>query len=117
MKKLIGKTIADVVIDEHELTISMYDGSTIVFCDEGQQCCETRFMSCDDDLPYFSGAVYLGSEINDVAGPGGPGSGEIDHDIAFLVIHTSKGDFTVQNHNDHNGYYGGFDIEATVHVP
>lgn len=25
--------------------------------DGGQSCCENRYMNCDDDLDYFSGAV------------------------------------------------------------
>jgi hypothetical protein len=40
-------------------------------------------------------------------------SGE-DHDIAFLLVQTSDGVFTMVNHNEHNGYYGGFLVTCEV---
>ena len=33
-----------------------------------------------------------------------------DHEVQFLLVNTSIGTFTVASHNEHNGYYGGFDI-------
>ena len=36
------------------------------------------------------------------------------HEVQFLVVTTSKGAFTIETHNEHNGYYGGFFIEAEV---
>ena len=35
-------------------------------------------------------------------------------DCQFLIITTSKGQFTVANYNEHNGYYGGFALIASV---
>lgn len=32
----------------------------------------------------------------------------------FLMIRTSLGVFTVVNYNEHNGYYGGFALRATI---
>jgi hypothetical protein len=38
-------------------------------------------------------------------------SGE-EHEAQFLIVHTNRGDFTMVSHNIHNGYYGGFAIQA-----
>nr|WP_152613166.1 hypothetical protein [Inquilinus limosus] len=65
-------------------------------------------MTCDDDLKPIIGATLLGWEIRDVTYDGD----DYDvHEIQFLVVNTSQGSFTVANHNEHNGYYGGFSIE------
>ena len=34
------------------------------------------------------------------------------HEIQFLDVKTDKGIFQMANNNEHNGYYGGFLIEA-----
>ena len=34
-----------------------------------------------------------------------------EHEVQFLEVTTSKGEFTMASHNEHNGYYGGFAIE------
>lgn len=36
------------------------------------------------------------------------------HEVQFLHVKTSKGSFAVSNHNEHNGYYGGFNVEASL---
>lgn len=51
------------------------------------------------------GAPVLAPNQNDV------------HEVQFLVVHTDKGDLTMSSHNEHNGYYGGFSIEARVSKP
>jgi hypothetical protein len=38
--------------------------------------------------------------------------GEV-HEQTFLKIRTNNGDATVVTHNEHNGYYGGFNISAS----
>lgn len=108
----IGKAIISVEMWKRsftdELRIQFADGSLIRIMDDGQDCCEKRYMVCDDDLPSFVNSELRGVEINDA--PEIPdGDGEV-HEVQFLVIHTSKGDITCSNHNEHNGYYGGFNI-------
>jgi hypothetical protein len=34
------------------------------------------------------------------------------HETQFLIVDTTKGSFTIVNHNEHNGYYGGFGLVA-----
>ena len=67
-------------------------------------------MMTDDSLEDFIGSVLLDAEIKD-----GP---EIEcewdvHEQQFLIVSTDKGEFTMVTHNEHNGYYGGFWIQAS----
>lgn len=92
----------------NELVISFGDGAHVSILDDGQQCCEHRYMTTDDDLSAFVGAELMDIEVRN------GGSNELDFsdydDIQFLLVTTSKGVFTIENHNEHNGYYGGFDV-------
>ena len=62
-------------------------------------------MRTDDDLGYYIGSTLTGAEISDA--PSVPNEYGEEHEIQFLRISTSRGVFTVSNHNEHNGYYGG----------
>ena len=92
----------------NRLDIHFTDGTGIRFTDDGQSCCEERYMTCDDDVTAFVGAVFVEAEIRE----GNEVITEYSdtHEQEFLVINTSLGSFTVANHNEHNGYYGGFSI-------
>jgi hypothetical protein len=102
----VGKEITKLNLDvEGNFLYFEFDGGLQLFVsDMGQSCCESRYMRTDDDLMYYVGGKLLGKEIRLVAPI------EDYHEIAFLVIKTSKGQFTMSNHNEHNGYYGGIDI-------
>jgi hypothetical protein len=59
----------------------------------------------------ISGATLLDLELKS--------AGDIDnewdvHEIQFLDVKTSEGVFTMVNHNMHNGYYGGFYVQARL---
>jgi hypothetical protein len=104
-----GKIIRDIKIDNERLTLTFDDGA-LILTDNGQSCCEYRFMSTDDPIDYYKGLVFMGAEVAD--GPDEPNEwGE--HETQFLIVNTALGSFTVVNHNEHNGYYGGFSIEAS----
>lgn len=100
--------IKDVYVSEDTLTIEMEDGTRIELMDVAQSCCEQRYMTCDDDLAYYVGAEYHDWELRDVHDSD---DSYHCHEIQFLVVNTSVGDFRVANHNVHNGYYGGFSIK------
>ena len=107
----LNKTIKKVELDDEQLFISFIDGSELVIWDGGQSCCESRYMTTDDDLSYFSGATLLDMELKSVEYE------DLDygeHEIQFLDVKTSEGVFTIVNHNEHNGYYGGFWIQAKL---
>lgn len=105
-----GKTIAVVSMNDG-LKLEFTDGSSLYLWDDGQSCCEHRYMTSDDlgTFPYYSGAEFLGPELRDAPSI----EEEFDaHDCMFLDIKTSKGVFTCVTHNEHNGYYGGFSLRA-----
>lgn len=109
IKASIGKTITDVALVDEKLKFVFSDGKKIVIFDNGQSCCESRYMTTDDDLSYFKDCTFDNIELRDA--PNMPNEwGE--HEVQFLLITTSKGVFTMETHNEHNGYYGGFLIVA-----
>lgn len=108
----VGKEIESVQVVDNELIFKFRDGATLVARDEGQSCCERRYMTCDDDLPYYEGAALQNLEIKE--GPTENDECGEPHEIQFLEVTTSKGQFTVASHNEHNGYYGGFWITLSA---
>lgn len=103
-----GKTISKIAFSEDELVLSFNDETGIKIWDDGQSCCENRYMTSDDDMQYFVGAKFLNAELRDA--PDVDDGGDV-HEVQFLLINTDKGTFTIENHNEHNGYYGGFLID------
>lgn len=118
IKKYVGRTITDVFMDNEILILWLsrtVNGKNetveVNFVDDGQCCCESRYMSSDDDLHSLIGGQLMAVELKD-----GPDLSDDDyycHDTQFLEISTSKGFVTIVNHNNHNGYYGGFSIVMT----
>jgi hypothetical protein len=100
-----GKEIRHVELKDDALLFTFTDGSQLSVWDDGQSCCEKRYMVCHDDLKEFAGAKLL--DFNEKNAP------EIEspwgtHEVQFLDVVTSRGTFQVATHNEHNGYYGGF---------
>jgi hypothetical protein len=110
----VGKTITSAKMEKDALHLVFSDGSGISIYDDGQSCCENRYMTCEDNLAYFVGAQLLDAEVNE--GPSISSEWGEPHDTAFLVIRTTKGVITATTHNEHNGYYGGFSIKTVVEV-
>lgn len=108
----IGQRITSLELSDDELRIWLASGAALVLHDEGQSCCELRYMRTDDTLADFVGSTLLGAEVRDAPEQTGP-YGEV-HEVQFLVVHTSVGDLTMSSHNEHNGYYGGFAIRARL---
>jgi len=69
-------------------------------------------MHTDDDLPYFVGAKLVGLELRD--GPTDEDKYGDPKECQFLLVKTDKGEITIANYNEHNGYYGGFWIVGKV---
>jgi len=107
----VGQKITRLWLDEAKdcLRFEFENGYKMSLADEGQSCCETRYITTDDDLSAFVGATLLGAEVR--------AGSEADedygvHEIQFLVVKTSLGEFTCETHNEHNGYCGGFLVRA-----
>lgn len=108
-----GKTISGLSLDGDELNFKFSDGSGIRVFDDEQCCCEERYMTTDDNLSDYVGAMLVGMEIKEAPCI----EEEFDcHDVQFLEVQTDRGSFTMSSHNEHNGYYGGFSLRATSTV-
>lgn len=113
-----GKRISRVVLNNgssrhNSIEIKFESGPTLVLSDEGQSCCESRYITSDDDLGYYSGADLYDVELGEHRESNSSEYGDC-HEIQFLNVRTSKGVITFETHNEHNGYYGGFSIEARL---
>ena len=103
--KYKGREVASASIDDNALFLGFTDGVKIKIFDDGQLCCERRYMKTDDDVSSLVGGKILEFYLK----PGPVGGGDWgEHEIMFLEIATDKGFVTISNHNEHNGYYGGF---------
>jgi hypothetical protein len=109
MKYVRGAVIKSVIMDEDEIALG-FEGGTLRLWDDGQNCCESRYMRTDDDIQSLIGQRFVGWSVKD-----GPdlwhGVNDEVHETQFLEIQTETGFVTVVTHNQHNGYYGGFCIE------
>lgn len=102
----MGKTISSLKLGADDaLHFVFTDGSKLKISDDGQSCCEHRYMRTDDDLSEFIGAKLLDAEIKEA--PNVVNEYE-EHEVQFLEVKTDRGVFTMASHNEHNGYYGGF---------
>ena len=113
IKSSIGKEIKEITKEGETLHFVFVGGGILDVWDNGQSCCEHRYMVVNDKLSDFFGAKLKGFETKEA--PPEPYDGG-DHEVQFLDVHTSKGTFQVSSHNEHNGYYGGFSIEARASV-
>lgn len=102
-----GKVIKSVDMSEDALNIRFEDNTGITITDEGQSCCEHRYMTTDDDVQSLIGSVIQTIMVK--AGPDFEDDYDV-HEQEFLEIQTNKGFITIVNHNEHNGYYGGFSL-------
>lgn len=108
----MGKQIYSVEMGDDVLHLRFVDGTGLDVSDEGQSCCEHRYMTKDgsDDLSYYVGAELLSLEVRDAPDIEGCEA----HECQFLDVKTSKGVFTLTSHNEHNGYYGGFSVRCSL---
>jgi hypothetical protein len=120
MTKAIGHTISGVKLENDEILVGLNNGSTLRVSDQGQSCCESRYITTDADLPSYVGRRIVGFELRDM--PDVNDSSE-HHEVQAFVIRTDEGNIDFVTHVEHNGYYGGFSISASLseynvaHVP
>ncbi len=91
------------------LDIDFEGGGRLRLWDDGRSCCEHRYMSAEDDLAGCVGGKLVGIELRD--GPHPEEEGDV-HECEFLHVITDRMTAVISNHNEHNGYYGGFCIRA-----
>lgn len=113
IKDSLGKQIAALAMTDKAIRITFADGSVLRLADEGQSCCEHRYMRTDDKLDDFIGATLTDASLVDA--PTQRNDDEYDvREVQFLRLTTDKGVLVLSNHNDHNGYYGGFWIQGSI---
>lgn len=106
-EKYYGRKITKAEFGGDTFTLTFDDGTTIDITDEGQSCCEHRYMTCDDDLSQLVGQTLKHIVVKETD----ERFGDYDaHEICFLEVQGDKGSVTFATHNEHNGYYGGFEL-------
>ena len=101
-----GRIIKEALIRDDHLVMDFKDGSRVSIEDNGQSCCEHRYMSTNDDLAMLTGAML--HDIEAVKHEEMYGEYGDEHEMLFIAIKTQNGTLTLVFHNEHNGYYGGF---------
>lgn len=112
LERANGKEISLIELRDDILNIYFTDGMYITIYDDGQSCCESRYMHCEDeaDFEYHIGSIFRfaqvveGDDIEDEYGV---------HETQYCDILTSKGVIQLVCHNEHNGYYGGFYLRVS----
>lgn len=110
---VLGQRIVSVELVGGERLRIRFAHRTLVLWDDGQSCCEHRYMVCDDDLAHFAGARLVNVEVAPAGRSGSSDESDV-HEIQFLRVITDRGVIVCSNHNEHNGYYGGFWINARL---
>jgi len=111
IKKMEGQKISALVLDTDSniLLFTFTSGLQVALWDDGQSCCEERYIHTDDDLDQFIGSIFRSIELRGV--PDTDDENGI-HEMQFVHINTSVGTLVLETHNIHNGYYGGFSIRC-----
>lgn len=106
----LNKVIKEVLCEDNKVTIYFKDGGCTTITDIGQNCCEHRYFTFDDDQNDLIGKKLTEIQVNDneynsVDDP------ECDvHESTFVNIVAENVTFSFTAHNEHNGYYSGFEV-------
>jgi hypothetical protein len=105
--KYKGKKIKKAAFSDDSLYLTFTDDVKIRIYDNGQSCCENRYMLCQDDLSVLEGTILRSIETTSEE----EAESEECHDVEFLEIRTNTNVISFSTHNEHNGYYGGFSVQ------
>jgi hypothetical protein len=108
--KYYGRKIIEAGINDERLLLKFEDGVSIKVWDDGQSCCEHRYITCDDNVQDLVGGIL--TKIESKEGDSKEEDYET-HEWCFVDIVTDKATITMCTHNEHNGYYGGFGLLVT----
>lgn len=109
-KEMRGKKITSAEFKKDSIYLTFDDGLSVIIDDQGQSCCERRYMRTDDNIKDIEGKTLVAIDIKE--GPSFLTSEDRDeHEIQFLEIQTNDIAVTFASHVVHNGDYGGFSIE------
>lgn len=105
ISKYTGKVITNAELVDNAFVLTFHDWTKLSISDQGQSCCEHRWITSDDALSDIVTKVFKGIEEKDASTIS---VSDEDHEIMFVEIQTNDCSITLQTHNEHNGYYGGF---------
>lgn len=108
---IVDQPIRAVSLKDDTVRVEFEDGRVLSIWDGGQSCCENRYVTTDDDLPYFAGSRFVDAELGEHRTTD---TKYEEHEMQFLNVKTTKGVITFETHNEHNGYYGGFAINTKL---
>ena len=99
--------IKHVEIKENKLILHFESGRKRLIYDDIKPYDGVRYLSTDDDLSTIVGGKIISINTRE---------GSIDdyfdqHELLFVEIITTKGFLTIVNHNEHDGHYGGFNLQ------
>lgn len=114
--KYYGRKITAAKMDseKNKFFLTFDDGVKIAIWDDGQSCCEHRYMSTDDDTDFLVGKILTDISVRYAENPD---ENYGAHEQAFVQVTVNDGSVTFVNHNEHNGYYGGFGLTITEEHP
>jgi hypothetical protein len=112
----LGKVIEKVMLAyDHEsresIIIIFTDGTALNLFDDGQQCCEKRWLASDDKSEDVAGGVLMDVQMEE--GVDDEGSEDILQS-QFIRIITDKAPYVVTAYNKHNGSYDGITVKAEI---
>lgn len=106
----VGKVITGIETMPDQIKIDFQDGTKIRIYDAAQSCCERRYMTFDDGPADLLTKRWKHAMIKGTKDASDDDEYNV-HEIEFLEIMTEDGShITIANHNEHNGYYGGFGL-------
>jgi len=108
--KYYGRTIKKFKLVDDCIRLKFTDGATLSITDDGQSCCEARYITTDDEPGDLHGAVLTEIKEKDYTYTNNDDGWDC-HEIVFLEFVTDKGSVVFETHNEHNGYYGGFALK------
>lgn len=114
MTEFEDKKITEVRLNETNkydiLVVTFEDGIKLYIYDDGQSCCESRYVTTDDNIQDMVGHSLVGITIkNHIDGD--------THEQIFIDILTTNGSIVLCSHVESNGYYGGFNLKIEKEVP
>src|SRR5580698_8676239 len=111
-----NKTIEVIRLYDNWISIVFTDNTALELTDTTSGCCNTTYLTCDDDLSSFTGQRLVSVDLGKVIRSEEVTSqypGNDCHDIVFLNVRLSSGEVIVfAGHNRHNGAYEGFSINC-----
>src|SRR5688572_26528754 len=60
-----GRTVIAAGLSDERLSLTLEDGEIIQIWDDGQSCCESRYITCDDDLSKIIGGKLVRIETRE----------------------------------------------------